>query len=128
MNPYNHSIELAAGVRPAGMLRHSRAHRAKLRAIEAEKVTVVCARYASGPYDFEARSIRDITYDLAKWAKAKRGEFIRAQSEATAFGGIQSVQVFTVRGPIALPADIKGWKLTKATAKEETWAKTRPLQ
>lgn len=133
MNPYNHSIELAAGVRPAGMLRHSRAHRAKLRSIEAEKVTVVCARYEPRAMDFD-RDAREIVYDLTQWAKRKGGTLIRAISEhagpscASPFVGVRCMQVFTVRGPIALPTDIKGWKLTKATAKEETWAKTRPVQ
>ena len=132
-NPYTHGVAIATGVgpRPPGLLRHSSAHRARRRAIEAAKVTVI--RADRGVSETDCRPHGEVVYELASWARRRGGRLMRADSCKVGpsmdypFGGWLFVQVIEVHGPVTLPTTVNGWKLTKATAKDIAWAYKRRL-
>lgn len=114
--------------RSPGLLRHSSAHRARRRAIEAAKVTIIRADMEIGETDSLSHS--EVVRGLAEWAKRRGGRLMKTESCKVCpsmvhpFGGWLFVQVAEVRGPVTLPTTVSGWKLTKATAKDIAWAKS----
>lgn len=130
-NLLTHGVAIATGVgpRPPGLLRHSSAHRARRRAIEAAKVTIIRADLEIDEMD--SRSHSDVVRGLAEWAKRRGGRLMKTESCKVCpsmvhpFGGWLFVQVAEVHGPVTLPTTVNGWKLAKATAKDIAWA-TRP--
>lgn len=112
--------------RVPGLLRHSAAHRARRRAIEAAKVTVIRADLEINETDYRPHG--EVEYELASWIRSRGGRLLKTDgckvgpSMANPFGGWRFAQVIEVRGPVVLPAMVGGWKLAKAAARDIAWA------
>lgn len=105
-------------------LRHGCAHRAKIKAIAAERQTVVIAtRYASLLDD-----ARNSIQELKAWA-ASGGRDVQMIYLEARHGNIDDrlsvVTVFTIKGPVTLPATVGRWEISKATPEQEALARKR---
>lgn len=111
-------------------LRHSRAHRAKIKAAAANRETVVFGEFNASERDEEG-SPRDAALQMHRWANSGSRRSSMIYSEASMDARSVSVRVVTVvevKGSVTLPTVVGRWKISKATPEQEAWARKKALQ
>lgn len=108
-------------------LRHSRAHRAKIKAAAANRETVVFAEFNASAMDEEG-SPRDAALQIHRWAEAgsRSARTIYSESSVDPWSmSVRFVTVIAMKGLVTLPVVAGQWKISKATPEQEAWARKK---